>query len=196
MTRALRDHGDDANWSPARGIARFDVCAHAGWGPIRGTQTTGSLIAHLTPTAPTYFVTGTAAPCTSLFKPVWLDAGVPNAAEPAPTGEYAAATLFWRHEQLHRATLRDYATLSALYRDERDALEQRLIAEASAAREQSREDRLTYSGRAFAQADEAEKQWTARVLARVEKSRNGFLYDAAWRAFNRAAGINPRASDD
>jgi len=191
MTRALRDHGDDANWSPARGIASFDVCAHAGWGPIRGTQTTGSLVAHLTPTAQTHFVTGTAAPCTSIFKPVWLDSGVLHAAEPAPTGEYDAATLFWRHEQLHRATLRDYATLSALYRDERDALERRFIADAPAWREQSREDRLAYSVGAFAQADAAEKQWTAHVLARAGKSRNGFLYDAEWRAFNRAAGINP-----
>jgi dipeptidase len=189
MTRVLRDHGDDANWSPARGIARFDVCAHAGWGPIRGTQTTGSLVAHLTPAAPTYFVTGTAAPCTSLFKPVWLDSGVPHAAEPAPTGEYDTATLFWRHEQLHRATLRDYATLSAPYRDERDALEQRFIADAPAWREQSREERLACSVNAFAQADEAERQWTARVLAHAAKARNGFLYDAAWRAFNRTAGL-------
>jgi dipeptidase len=175
MTRVLRDHGDDANWLPARGVASFDVCAHAGWGPIRGTQTTGSLVAHLTPTAQTHFVTGTAAPCTSIFKPVWLDAGVPHAAEPAPTGENDAATLFWRHEQLHRATLRDYAPRRALYRAERDALEQQMIADALACREQSREERRVCSARAFAQADEAEKQWTARVLAHAAKKRHGFL---------------------
>jgi dipeptidase len=174
---------------PARGVAIFDVCTHAGWGPIRGTQTTGSLVAHLTPTTHTHFVTGTAAPCTSIFKPVWLDAGVPDAADPAPTGENDAATLFWRHEQLHRATLCDYAPRGALYRAERDALEQRMIADALACRAQSREERLACSMRALAQADDAEKQWTARVLAHAAKSRNGFLYDAAWRAFNRAAGL-------
>ncbi len=187
MLRALRDHSDNARWSPARGIASFDVCAHAGWGPIRGTQTTGSLVSHLTPTAQTHFITATAAPCTSIFKPVWLDAGVPNMNEPTPTGEYDPATLFWRHESLHRATLRDYATCLALYRDERDALEQRFIADALACREQPLEERIACSVRAFAQADEAEKRWTERVAVRAGTEYPGWLYASAWRRFDREA---------
>jgi PST family polysaccharide transporter len=40
---------------------------HAGFGPIRGSQTTGSMVSHLDPVHPTHFFTGTAAPCTGLF---------------------------------------------------------------------------------------------------------------------------------
>jgi len=38
----LRDHGgkDEANFQPDRGIFDFDICAHAGFGPVRSSQTT------------------------------------------------------------------------------------------------------------------------------------------------------------
>jgi dipeptidase len=67
----LRDHGgrEEANFQPDRGIFDFNICAHAGFGPVRGTQTTGSLVAYMHTEHPVYFVTGTAAPCTSIFKP-------------------------------------------------------------------------------------------------------------------------------
>jgi secernin len=190
MIRALRDHGAGANarWSPARGVTTFTVCAHAGFGPIRATQTTGSLVSHLTPGAQTHFVTGTAAPCTSIFKPVWLGGELPDTGA-APTSEYAAAALFWRHEELHRATLRDYATRLALYRDERDALERRFIADALACRAKPLADRAALSARCFTEADEAEARWLESIHARGEMSYPGILYATAWRGFDREAKI-------
>jgi hypothetical protein len=70
----LRDHGDASSGSfcPDRGLFQSQICNHAGWGPVRISQTTGSLVSRLTPGASTHFVTGTAAPCTSLFKPLYL----------------------------------------------------------------------------------------------------------------------------
>ncbi len=186
MTRALRDHTADTNWSPAHGLATFDVCAHAGFGPIRATQTTGSLVSHLASDAQTHFVTATAAPCTSIFKPVWLGGDLPNTGS-TPAGEYDAASLFWRHEALHRVTLRDYAIARAHYRDERDALEQGFIAGALAQRSKSANERGAFSARCFAQADAAETLWLGRVQDHVPKSYPGWLYGRAWRAWDRAA---------
>jgi len=188
MMHALRDHGADANanWSPARGITTFTVCAHAGFGPIRATQTTGSLVSHLTPGAQTHFVTGTAAPCTSIFKPVWLGGELPGT-DPAPTGEYDAAALFWRHEQLHRATLRDYAARLALYRDERDALERRIVADALDCNDKPLAERAAFSARCSAEADAAEARWLERLQR--DAGYPGFLYGIAWRGFDREAKI-------
>lgn len=89
--------------------------------------TTGSLVCHLHPDHPSHFVTGTAAPCTSLFKPVWLDAPLPDTGPP-PGATYDASTQFWRHERLHRATLQDYPTRIGYYRSERDGLEAQFVA--------------------------------------------------------------------
>ena len=69
-----------------------------------------------------------AAPCTSIFKPLWLDTPLPDLTGPAPTGTYDPQTLFWRHGRLHRAVLADYPTRSAVLTAECDALEQEFVA--------------------------------------------------------------------
>ncbi|NLH06846.1 MAG: peptidase U34 [Chloroflexi bacterium] len=188
---ALRDHGPaspDAgpDWTPARGIGGRQICQHAGWGPIRGDQATGSMVSHLTPDAQTHFLTGTSAPCTSIFKPVWIDAGLPDIG-PEPTGTYDEATLFWRHEALHRATLRDYATRIRLYADERDELERGFIEGALSCASAPQEERAAFSARCFEQADQAEADWWKRVQAAAGPARMGPLYAAAWRKFNTEA---------
>ena len=139
----------------------------------------------------THFVTGTAAPCTGIFKPVWLDADLPDTG-PAPSGTYdtplhGAAALFWRHEALHRATLRDYAARMAQYKSERDALEKRLVEGALACRDGPPSERANCSAHWFAEADEAEARWLERVTAQQLTSRLGLLHTTAWRGFNRAA---------
>ena len=187
---ALRDHGPGAGpgWNPARGLTASRVCMHAGFGPIRVSQTTGSMVSHLAPGAPTHYVTGTSAPCTSTFKPVWLGADLADVGPP-PTGVYDEATLFWRHETLHRAVLCDYAARMALYRDERDELERRFIQGAQAQRQQALAERAAYSAQCFDEANEAETRWTERVLGAKISRRLGLLYALAWRRFNRKGKI-------
>jgi dipeptidase len=187
IMRALRDHGSrtDRAWSPAPGLNTVSVCWHAGFGPIRGSQSVGSMVSHLAPDKQTHFVTGTSAPCTSIFKPVWLGAELPNLG-PAPTGIYNAATLFWRHEILHRATLRDYASRIALYQDERDELERRFIAGAFTCA-----DRTAYTAQCFAEADQATQRWIDRVRPSDLLAHQTMLYSIAWRGFNRSANMPP-----
>jgi secernin len=111
MIAILRDHGPAAGpgWTPGRGLTGASVCMHASFGPIRRSQSVGSMVSHLKDGVHTHWVTGTSAPCTGVFKPVWLDAGLPNTGH-SPTSTYDKASLWWRHESLHRATLRDHAT--------------------------------------------------------------------------------------
>ena len=89
MIEMLRSHSVDRaeDWRPDNGIMGADVCMHSGWGPIRLSQTTGSLVTHQTDNLSTHWVTATSAPCTSIFKPVWLDCNLPDMG-PSPTGEY------------------------------------------------------------------------------------------------------------
>lgn len=188
LMRVLRDHGPAADpaWTPARGLAGATVCDHAGFGPIRVSQTTGSLVSHLAADVQTHFVTGTAAPCTSLFKPIWLGTEPPPIGL-TPTGACDEASLFWRHEALHRATLQNYAASMPLYVEERDVLERQFIAGAIVCRDQGPEQQTAYTARCFAAADEAEAGWRQRLAEARLPDRRPFLYASAWRAVERAA---------
>ncbi len=70
FARHLRAHRR-GNEAPLRG-SNADICMHA-TGPIRRSQTTGSMIVWLGPQGIRTLVTATSAPCLSLFRPVSFD---------------------------------------------------------------------------------------------------------------------------
>lgn len=185
----LRDHGPHAgrDWTPARGLTESTVCCHAGWGPVRISQSVGSMVSHLRPDGYTHWLTGTSAPCTSIFKPVWLDSGLPDLG-PAPTGTYDAAALWWRHEALHREILRDYTARLPLMAGERDELERGFLASAEAARREPAAARAAFSAYSFAAADAAAQRWIERVRASAVQKRQPWHHRGAWRKFDRQAG--------
>jgi dipeptidase len=160
----------------------------AGFGPVRISQSVASMVSRLTPESQTHWLSGSSAPCTGIFKPGWLDAGLPDLG-PSPTSRYDAATLWWRHEALHRAVLRDYATRMSLYREERDALEAVSMEAALDCLDKSAAERAAFSARCFAEANEATARWTAQVRAAPIKQRPPLLYAITWRTFNRQANL-------
>jgi secernin len=89
-------------------------CAHSSWWPTRQAgQTTGSMVSRLSHKDSLHWLTGTSSPCLSVYKPVRLGGGL-IASGPLAGEGFDGESLFWRHEQLHRATLKDYARLKAL----------------------------------------------------------------------------------
>jgi secernin len=189
LLAALRDHGgEERDYRPDRGLTGATACMHAGFGPLRSSQTTASMVARLTAEGPTLLVTGTAAPCTSLYKPLWLDAGLPDLG-PEPTDRYDSATLFWRHERLHRATLSDYVTRMAHYAPERDALEGQFVAQTLQAEGASLAERLALTERCFAEADAAETRWLQALSGLKRRTVPRPLCALAWRDRNRRAGM-------
>ncbi len=147
----LRDHGTGGP-TPDHALltgAMAAPCMHAG-GIAAASQSTASWVAELRAGETSHhWVTGTAAPCTGLFKPVRvtepLDLG------PEPTDRYDRRSLWWRHELLHRRVMADPARLLPRYREERDEVEAGWVAappEPSAA---------------FAEADDLTARWTRAV---------------------------------
>ncbi len=179
----LRDHYTP-DYDPGKGLTGASVCMHAGWGPVRISQTTGSLVAHLDPEKPAYFATGTAAPCTSIFKPVWPDA-MPDMG-PLPSGTYDEASLFWRHEALHRSILRDYRALIKLIKPGRDEFEKQFVSEALLKAGLNAEERQGFAGQCFSTCREAEDRWHEQIRGITGRKRHP-LHRAAWRTLNKAA---------
>jgi dipeptidase len=185
----LPDGGSGADWQPQNNpIFGADVCWHGSFGPIRDGNTTSSMVVHLDKKRPTIFITGTASPCTSIFKPIWIDASLPDMGF-APTDEYDPhhPSLFWQHELLHRATIADYQRRVATYAAERDAIEKKFVEGALANAGAPVKKRTQYSADCFAQALQMESDWYERVSRVPAQPEGAWLYNYAWNKFNAQA---------
>jgi dipeptidase len=181
---ALRSHGPGAGDAPRYRWHNGGLnapCAHAG-GRLASSQTTASWIAELTPGGVRHFATATAAPCTGLFKPVRV--GEPLELGPAPTDRFDAATLWWRHERLHRTVSRDPERLLPLFAEERDELEAGWLAAGSA----------VSPAAVFSEGDRRLAEWSARVAQAPDADprgdrRPGFV-QRYWAKRDERAGVS------
>jgi dipeptidase len=174
LAAVLRSHGPTTvpRYSAING-AMAAPCMHAG-GLLTSSQTTASWIADLG--RGTHWVTGTAAPCTSLFKPVTvsdpLDLG------PRPTNRVDDATVWWRHERLHRLVNRDPGALLPRFAPERDRVEAAWFAAPPTASE------------AFVRADELESAWLDDVRAARGTDVRPLPVRRLWRRWDATSGID------
>jgi len=103
-----------------------DVCMHAG-GLIRPSQSCGSMIVKLgAGQPPQVMVTGTSAPCLSLFKPVSFSLAHPSFFDHAG-GQSAKDSLWHHYEHVHRRALFDLAFRRDLLAS-RDEIETKMLA--------------------------------------------------------------------
>lgn len=186
MMQTLRHHVSDP-FEPQKGIASADVCMHAGFGPIRLSQSTASMVAYLDKNRPLIFATGTSAPCTSIFKPFWVDVASFLASEPVPTDRADSQSLFWVHERLHRAVLQNYPERIQTFAADRDALERKFIEGAFKLQGAPAKEREEYSKQCLAESRAAEAEWLERVEAVPAK--RSLLFSMAWKGFNKKAEL-------
>jgi secernin len=124
--RILRDHLE----GPAiDGRPGSRICAHRSENPIG--QTTASWVADLSPGRCVHWLTGTAAPCTGLFKPMLLEVGLPDHG-PKPGEREDPSTFWWRHEQLRRLLDESDGPLRESFIEERNRLEERFLEDMTA----------------------------------------------------------------
>jgi len=116
VMRTLRNH---RGAHPAEGLRLESPCSHASWEPTRHAgQTTSSMASELSSSGARHWMTGTSSPCLSVFRPARLDVE-PGMYGPFPGARADEASLWWRHERLHRAVLRDWAARSGVVESER-----------------------------------------------------------------------------
>lgn len=170
---ALRDHGPGGvpTWSPANG-GLAAPCVHGG-GLITGSQTTASWVADLAQGQ--HWITGTSAPCLSIFKPIRVDDPAAIDPEPMPTNRFDRDYRWWRHEQLHRLALRDPTAAQEVIAAPRSTLERAWIEEPPSTAD------------AFAAADRLTEEWTAKLAARVTTDRRPAWLRRQWRSLDTAA---------
>jgi secernin len=190
MMRILRDHGTgdqfQSEWQ-AECAVRRTLCMHAGAEDSPG-QTTGSMVSELHGSDAVHWITGSAAPCTSIFKPVLLDAPLPIEGL-RPSDRFDPTTLWWSHERLHRsALLSDLNRFLADIGAERDALELEFSIRIKAVLNGgSSADRAVVVADCWRQAMSTERDWSARI--NTARSPQDSRYVSAWESMSQLAGL-------
>ncbi|HEY0132866.1 MAG TPA: hypothetical protein VGB85_02265 [Nannocystis sp.] len=182
LMRALREHGTPD------GLPRYTwhngglhaPCVHAG-GLLAGSQTAASWVAELRPGSTQHWVTATAAPCLGLFKPVAVATPVAPADMGPVPGARPSAALWWQHERLQRAVLRDPAAWMPEIAAERDELEQRWLADPPD------------SAAAFVEHRRRLNAWLARVSATPSSDRRPWWVRRYTAARDRVSGLTPKS---
>jgi dipeptidase len=176
MMALLRDHGaggDLPTYSWVNGGLGLP-CVHAG-GILASSQTTASWVAELSALCAQHWVTGTAAPCTALFKPVRVEE--PLDLGPAPGDQADDASLWWRHERLHRRVVADPPRLLPLYREQRDAVEKAWLADPPD------------PASAFAEAERLLQDWEGRIAREAGADTRPRYVRRYWKRRNERAGL-------
>ena len=179
------------------------LCMHAGFGPIRCNQTTCSMIVHLRDDGFTTWVTGTAAPCLSVFKPLLHISHLPRSISQVDP-RTADNSLWWRHgkgmfrwgsaniitERLHRSVLQDYTARAPIVKDVLKLFQNEFLKQELEFRSQERSVQREWTQKCFARSMAA-AQNLADELQQSTGSRC-FLspYNMAWNRLNRRAKVN------
>ncbi|MCF7802419.1 MAG: C69 family dipeptidase [Candidatus Marinimicrobia bacterium] len=183
----LRDHGDTIPYHPDKHFLMRHICAHSGNGLSRhAAQSTASLVAHLKWELQTFWATGTSAPCTGIFKPVWFSGNVVPDIGPSPDRDFDLSALWWQHENLHRSVLKDYPNRIRSYRDERDAVEQSWLEQVS---HLTGDARWNFSQNAFREAASLLDEWTKQVQQTTFSNKPGIVYRNYWQKQNSKVGL-------
>ncbi len=189
MKSILRSHAMHPEPSfPDRSLTAWNVCMHAAPGPIRNSQTVGSLITQYQNNGITHWVTGTSAPCLSIFKPVWLEAGLPEMG-PLPGESYDADSLWWQHELLHRAVLNEFHQRHATLKTEIEQIEKKITEMLLPRKNGNDSTDFDISQSAFEMERKQIPIWLDQLTEFSSQHKNTFYYKKYWQKNNAKAGI-------
>ena len=199
IMETLRDHNikeeEEATWSPSKAKAK-SVCHHS-IGMTIPDQTVGSLVSHLKKDIQVHWITGTSAPCTSTFKPVFL----PNAGftkQPKIGNEvYDPESLWWQHEKLHRLVLLDYQKRLGTYKEDRDKFDKKYIKKVNAILKDvsgkptnadlTKMKKITSD--AFKESQKLTDEWIGKIVDLPIESKTSMLYRRFWNKYSKTDGL-------
>ena len=174
----LQDHGEKyqhPHYAMING-GLHAPCVHAG-GLAANSQTTASWVTELRPdTDPAqqlHWVTATAAPCTSIYKPIRVD--TPLQLEHAQ--DTLNNSLWWQHETFHRTILKNPKNLLTQYQQERDLIQTQWLHDPPTPQQ------------AFDQAHLLLTHWTQHLKNHPQKDTRPLHTKQYWKKRNQRAGL-------
>jgi secernin len=183
----MRRHGD--GYDPALAPVHSGLCMHAGPQKDRWWQADGVMVADVRADDILVWVTGTSANCLSIFKPVFPRLPLPDLG-PLPAEHFDPASMWWKHELLHRRAMADFHTVIPEIRASFDVLEREFLAAAPAVRGGTPAEKGQFMDHCFQRAARETEAWIARLASRKDLSFSDPAYRAMWKKLNAEAGLS------
>jgi secernin len=182
----LRQHGED--YHPAVGDVHRNICVHAGAPQYRQWQAVGAMVAEMGPDGTIGWFTGTSGTCVSIFKPVFTGVELPDLG-PLPTEQFNPATLWWKHELLHRRAMTDFRHFVPEIRKDFDVLENEFLSAAPSVMKGTSREKKEFTDYSFKKAEEATEAWIDRICSQGNLTFDDAEYRAMWHKYNSMAGL-------
>ncbi|TXT58237.1 MAG: Dipeptidase [Promethearchaeota archaeon] len=190
----LRDHNakpsEIENWDPTKGSMKSPCLHYKSF--ITPSQSTASLISHLEENFQIHWVSGTSAPCTSLYKPIFFPEPDLSTYGSLAGSQYNPKSTWWQHEKLHRLVLLDYQKRLNEYIHERNELEADFSKEVNQLKLEIKsspnEDQIKamsdLSKESFEISRKKTDQWIKKIQNLPIENSPGFFYRRRWKKIN------------
>jgi dipeptidase len=202
--KILRSHGKAGAGPRALEISAHEcdmgtLCMHGG-GPHIPSQTTGAMAIELERGArPVVWITGTSAPCLSIFKPVVMGGKTLTQGTVLEPSAYPDKSLWWKGEKLHRLALRSYSKIAEFVVPEARELESEWLNQVAIYQQRARAGEPTawleldqYSKKCFERGEQLIDSWLHRIergkLAQSEEG--GLIFRMYWKKQNQKARLS------
>lgn len=185
----MRSHKLGKEFTPANGSME-DICMHAG-GITRPSQTAASYIGQLFEKVQVHWFTATSTPCVSIYKPVFLQAGLPKL-NLTPKEFYDSSSIWWIHEKLQRKMLGSFKEHLPKIREKADSMEAYFEHKAKELRNDFLNGRTTLeelrklTEEAFLKSAEFETSFSNQI--KTSRTLN-IIFELYWRKWNSEARI-------
>lgn len=181
----LRSHRNNDHFEPQKGTMG-NVCLHA-TGLFTPSQTTGSMVVELRKAQPpTVWLTGTAAPCLSFFKPFYLGTSILNENFFTKPKAQLDNSYWWQWEVFHRKCLRQYPSMVTVLKKLQTEIENHWIAKDHELIQRNDADALAK----FSQSTIEESLKLKDSLIFDTPPRHlGFFYQNFWQKQNKKANL-------
>jgi dipeptidase len=187
--RILRSHPGGEDFQPHLG-AMNSICLHAS-GLLTPSQTTGSMVAELsTVNHLPIWATGSAAPCLSIFKPLFSGIAPEDQSQFVSPGSKSDQSYWWQWEQWHRKALRNYVNAKKIWEEDAMPLEKSWLSGRGIS--SMNEDPQKVHASLTAQAMRSSLELLRRMQDKLDMhlaDPKGLLYRFAWQRWNRKAGL-------
>jgi len=140
----------------------LNVCMHFGVGPIKECQTTGSMVSKSKAGECAIWATCSSMPCMSIYKPIWIESGVPASCE-SGNGCQNNESIWWQHEIFNRNRIFLREEELKQYKSEINLLENSFIDAAEQLERKSLELKRELTGNCFEKDKNLILKWNARL---------------------------------